>query len=55
MKRLQVAVAGLSLLVCPAVFGQTVKVNWNTKTPFSKYKTYAWKASTNPGKPRHSG
>ena len=51
MKRLPVAVAGLSLLVCPAVFGQTVKVNSNAKTQFSKYKTYSSKTSTNPGNP----
>ena len=52
MKRLQVAVAGLSLLVCPAVFGQTVKVNSNAKAQFSKYKTSSWKASTNPRNPQ---
>jgi hypothetical protein len=28
-----------------------VKVNWNAKTQFAKYKTYSWKASANPGNP----
>jgi len=41
----------LRFLVCPAVFGQTVKVNSNAKAQFSKYKTSSWKASTNPGVP----
>jgi len=54
MKRLQVAVAGLSLLVCAAVLGQTVKVNSNAKAQFSKYKTSSWKASTNPGNPERN-
>jgi hypothetical protein len=47
-KRLQVAVAGSRLLVCPAVFGQTVKVNSNAKAQFWKYKTSSSKASTTP-------
>lgn len=51
MKRLPVAVAGLSLLVCPAVFGQTVKVNSNAKTQLSKYKTYSSKSLDKPGEP----
>lgn len=34
-----------ALLVIPAacLYAQTVRVNWQTKAPFSDYKSYAWK------------
>ena len=33
------------------MFGQTVKVNWNAKAQFSKYKTYSRKATDKPRNP----
>jgi hypothetical protein len=32
-----------------SALGQTVKVNWRIRAPFSDYKTYAWRTSKNEG------
>jgi Domain of unknown function (DUF4136) len=44
-------VASALILLMPAgsVFGQTVKVNWQTQAPFADYRTYAWRDSKDPG------
>ena len=41
----------LMLALCPCVHAQHVKVNWNGKAQFSKYKTYSWKPAKDPGSP----
>jgi hypothetical protein len=41
----------LAFALCPLACPQAVKVNWNSKAQFSKYKTYSWKPATNPGNP----
>jgi hypothetical protein len=51
MGRWRIAFLACGLLICPRVFGQSVKVNWNARAPFSSYKTYSWKAAKNPGNP----
>jgi Domain of unknown function (DUF4136) len=51
MKMVKLAAIVLALLFCPLAQAQHVKVNWNTKTNFSKYKTYSWKDAKNPGNP----
>jgi len=37
------------LLSTGLAYGQTVKVNWQNRAPFSDYRTYAWKNSKNEG------
>jgi Domain of unknown function (DUF4136) len=51
MSRLRIAFLICGLLICPRMFGQSVKVNWNAHAQFSGYKTYSWKAAKNPGNP----
>jgi hypothetical protein len=51
MRKTQTAALLLALVVCPLVCAQTVKVNWNSTTQFSRYKTYSWKPAANPGNP----
>lgn len=51
MKKQRAALFALALLLCPFAHAQSVNVNWNPKTQFSKYKTYSWKPATNPGNP----
>jgi len=42
MKRLMILAAFVLVLSSPAVFGQKVKVDVDTTTNFSAYKTFAW-------------
>ena len=44
-----VILAGCILLVATSAFAQTVKVNWQTNTPFADYHTYAWRPTKHPG------
>jgi hypothetical protein len=37
------------LLLTDLASGQTVKVNWQNRAPFSDYRTYTWKESKNQG------
>src|SRR6516164_3108585 len=48
MRTAKLAAIVLALMLCPLAQGQHVKVNWNAKTNFSKYKTYSWKEAKNP-------
>lgn len=51
MRPLSAAVFALALALCPLAYAQTVKVNWNSRAQFSKYKTYSRKLAANPGNP----
>ena len=51
MKKWWIAVSLFLLLCGTNAFSQSVKVNWNSKAPFSQYKTYSWRAASNPGNP----
>jgi hypothetical protein len=44
-----VILIGCILLLAGNATGQSVKVNWNRKAPFSDYRTYTWQPSKNPG------
>ncbi|MHB8675863.1 MAG: DUF4136 domain-containing protein [Candidatus Acidiferrales bacterium] len=46
---MRIIVVFLFLFVVKSAVAQTVKVNWQTKAPFSKYHTYAWRASKDQG------
>ena len=50
MKKMRVGCLAVFLLTTAlGAFGQTIKVNWQTKAPFSDYRTYTWKTSKNEG------
>lgn len=51
MRLQSAAVFALAFALCPLASAQSVKVNWNSKAQFSKYKTYSWKPAANPGNP----
>ena len=48
-KCLRIIVVFLFLFVVKSAVAQTVKVNWQTKAPFSTYHTYAWRMSKDQG------
>jgi len=48
-KCLRIIVVFLFLFVVKSAVAQTVKVNWQTKAPFSTYHTYAWRVSKDQG------
>lgn len=50
MQKIRVACLAVVLLsTALSALGQTIKVNWQTRAPFSDYRTYAWSASKNEG------
>ncbi len=50
MRKVPFLVSAIFLLLpAGSAFAQTVKVNWQTKAPFSDYRTYAWKDSKKQG------
>ena len=48
IQRLALFATGCIALANPAV-ALTVRVNWQTKTSFSEFKTYVWKVSKRQG------
>ena len=50
MRKVPFLISALAMLLpVGSAFAQTVKVNWQTKAPFTDYRTYAWKESKNQG------